>query len=163
VEGSETEGIFYTVYSMAQQFHEHKMDVIKNGSLNEKQKKNLSMLMGISSIFSDEQLLWNICICSDDETRDNEMVKLVYQRWTMATSVICFEIYLRYDHRNGSMMIVCLWAKFVKTIVETAIIAPQVMTNPDVTLNDLYDATAKIATGYGPFRTVALIKYDVEE
>jgi hypothetical protein len=35
--------------------------------------------------------------------------------------------------------------------VETAIIAPQVMTNPDVTLNDLYDATAKIATtGYGP-------------
>jgi hypothetical protein len=28
----------------------------------------------------------NICICSDDETRDNEMVKLVYQRWTMATS-----------------------------------------------------------------------------
>jgi hypothetical protein len=31
----------------------------------------------------------------------------------------------------------------------------------DVTLNDLYDATAKIATtGYGPFRTVALIKYD---
>jgi hypothetical protein len=47
VEGSETEGILYTVYSMAQQFHEHKMDVIKNGSL-EKQKKNLSMLMGIS-------------------------------------------------------------------------------------------------------------------
>jgi hypothetical protein len=46
--GSETEGILYTVYSMAQQFHEHKMDVIKNGSLNEKQKKNLSMLMGIS-------------------------------------------------------------------------------------------------------------------
>jgi hypothetical protein len=36
------------------------------------------------------------------------------------------------------------------------------MTNPDVTLNDLYDATAKIATtGYGPFRTVALVKkYD---
>jgi hypothetical protein len=46
--GKETEGILYTVYSMAQQFHEHKMDVIKNGSLNEKQKKNLSMLMGIS-------------------------------------------------------------------------------------------------------------------
>jgi hypothetical protein len=37
--GSETEGILYTVYSMAQQFHEHKMDVIKNGSLNEKQEK----------------------------------------------------------------------------------------------------------------------------
>jgi hypothetical protein len=40
--------VFFIVYSMAQQFHEHKMDVIKNGSLNEKQKKNLSMLMGIS-------------------------------------------------------------------------------------------------------------------
>jgi hypothetical protein len=26
---------------MAQQFHEHKMDVIKNGSLNEKQKKSV--------------------------------------------------------------------------------------------------------------------------
>jgi hypothetical protein len=40
VERPETEGILYTVYSMAQQFHEHKMD-IKNGSLNEKQKKKI--------------------------------------------------------------------------------------------------------------------------
>jgi hypothetical protein len=62
------------------------------------------------------------------------------------------------------MMIgVSVGAKFVKTIVETAIIAPQVMTNPDVTLNDLYDATAKIATGYGPFRTVALVKNMIVE
>jgi hypothetical protein len=38
------------------------------------------------------------------------------------------------------------------------------MTNPDVTLNDLYDATAKIATtGYGPFRTVALVKNMIVE
>jgi hypothetical protein len=50
-------------------------------------------------------------------------------------------------------------AKFVKTIVETAIIAPQVMTNVN-----LYDATAKIATtGYGPFRTVALVKNMIVE
>jgi hypothetical protein len=47
VEGSETEGILYTVYS-ASSTVSRKMDVIKNGSLNEKQKKNLSMLMGIS-------------------------------------------------------------------------------------------------------------------
>jgi hypothetical protein len=61
--GSETEGILYTVYSMAQQFHEHKMDVIKNGSLNEKEK----------SVYADGDLLvfsvmgaavGNICICS---------------------------------------------------------------------------------------------------
>jgi hypothetical protein len=56
------------------------------------------------------------------------------------------------------MIGVSVGAKFVKTIVETAIIAPHNVTN-DVTLNDLYDATAKIATtGYGPFRTVALVK-----
>jgi hypothetical protein len=61
------------------------------------------------------------------------------------------------------MIGVSVGAKFVKTIVETAIIAPQVMTN-DVTLNDLYDATAKIATtGYGPFRTVALVKNMIVE
>jgi hypothetical protein len=57
------------------------MDVIKNGSLNEKQKKNLSMLMGDLLVFSVmEQLLREYAL--DDETRDNEMVKLVYQRWT---------------------------------------------------------------------------------
>jgi predicted esterase YcpF (UPF0227 family) len=76
----------------------------------------------------------------------------------MATSDV-FVLKSIYDMTtgNGSMMIgVSVGAKFVKTIVETAIM-PQVMTNPDVTLNDLYDATAKIATtGYGPFRTVAL-------
>jgi hypothetical protein len=42
----ETESALYSTQQPG--FHEHKMDVIKNGSLNEKQKKNLSMLMGIS-------------------------------------------------------------------------------------------------------------------
>jgi hypothetical protein len=42
----------------------------------------------------------------DDETRDNEMVKLVYQRWTMATSDV-FVLKSIYDMTtgNGSMMI----------------------------------------------------------
>jgi hypothetical protein len=51
------------------------------------------------------------------------------------------------------MMIGFCGAKFVNTIVETAIIAPQANDNPDVTLNDLARWTAKIATtGYGPFQ-----------
>jgi hypothetical protein len=53
------------------------------------------------------------------------MVKLVYQRWTMATSDV-FVLKSIYDMTtgNGSMMIgVSVGAKFVKTIVETAIIA----------------------------------------
>jgi hypothetical protein len=117
VEGSETEGILYTVYSMAQQFHEHKMDVIKNGSLNEKQKK---------SVYADGDLLvfsvmgaaasGIFAYALDDETRDNEMVKLVYQRWTMATSDV-FVLKSIYDMTtgNGSMMIgVSVGAKFVK-------------------------------------------------
>jgi hypothetical protein len=86
------------------------------------------------------------------------MVKLIYQRWTMATSDV-FVLKSIYDMTTGtgSMMIGFCGAKFVKTIVETAISATGI--NPDVTLNDLYDGTAKIATtGYGPFRTVALIK-----
>jgi hypothetical protein len=37
--GSETEGILYTVYSMAQQFHEHKMDVIKMDLLTRNKRK----------------------------------------------------------------------------------------------------------------------------
>jgi hypothetical protein len=93
------------------------------------------------------------------------MVKLVYQRWTMATSDV-FVLKSIYDMTtgNGSMMIgVSVGAKFVKTIVETAIIAPQVMTNPDVTLNDLYDAAKIATTGYGPFRTVALVKNMIVE
>jgi Ni2+-binding GTPase involved in maturation of urease and hydrogenase len=64
VEGSETEGILYTVYSMAQQFHEHKMDVIKMDLLTRNKEK---------SVYADGDLLvfsvmgaasGNICICS---------------------------------------------------------------------------------------------------
>jgi hypothetical protein len=70
---------------MAQQFHEHKMDVIKMDLLTRNKRKSV-YADGDLLVFSVmEQLLGNICICSDDETRDNEMVKLVYQ-WTMATS-----------------------------------------------------------------------------
>jgi hypothetical protein len=35
----------------------------------------------------------------DDETRDNEMVKLVYQRWTMASDV--FVLKSIYDMTTG--------------------------------------------------------------
>jgi hypothetical protein len=101
------------------------MDVIKNGSLNEKQKKNLSMLMGISYFSVMGAAASGIfAYALDDETRD-EMVKLVYQRWTMATSDV-FVLKSIYDMTtgNGSMMIgVSVGAKFVKTIVETAISA----------------------------------------
>jgi hypothetical protein len=120
------------------------MDVIKNGSLNEKQKKNLSMLMGISYFSVMGAAASGIfAYALDDETRD-EMVKLVYQRWTMATSDV-FVLKSIYDMTtgNGSMMIgVSVGAKFVKTIVETAISAAG--NDSDVTLNDLYDATAKL-------------------
>jgi hypothetical protein len=45
------------------------------------------MLMGDLLVFSVmERCFGNIAYALDDETRDNEMVKLVYQRWTMATS-----------------------------------------------------------------------------
>jgi hypothetical protein len=59
------------------------------------------------------------------------MVKLVYQRWTMATSDVVLKSIYDMTTGNGSMMMigVSVGAKFVKTIVETAIIAPQVMTN----------------------------------
>jgi hypothetical protein len=51
--GSETEGILYTVYSMAQQFHEHKMDVIKMDLLTRNKRKSVSADGGSLSIFSD--------------------------------------------------------------------------------------------------------------
>jgi hypothetical protein len=59
--GSETEGILYTVYSMAQQFHEHKMDVIKMDLLTRNKRK---------SVYADGDLLVSdgsscqYCICS---------------------------------------------------------------------------------------------------
>jgi hypothetical protein len=48
----------------------------------------------------------------DDETRDNEMVKLVYQRWTMATSDV-FVLKSIYDMTtgNGYEEWVCLTGK----------------------------------------------------
>jgi hypothetical protein len=118
----------FFVYSMAQQFHEHKMDVIKNGSLNEKQTKKSVYADGDLLVFSVMGAAASgiFAYALDDETRDNEMVKLVYQRWTMATSDV-FVLKSIYDMTtgNGSMMIgVSVGAKFVKTIVETAIIAP---------------------------------------
>jgi hypothetical protein len=79
------------------------MDVIKNGSLNEKQKKNLSMLMGDLLVFSVmEQLLREyLYMLFDDETRDNEMVKLFIKDGPWATSdVFVLKSILRYDHRK---------------------------------------------------------------
>jgi hypothetical protein len=72
------------------------------------------MLMGDLLVFSVMEQLLQIFACLDDETRDNEMVKLVYQRWTMATSDV-FVLKSIYDMTtgNGSMMIgVSVGAKF---------------------------------------------------
>jgi hypothetical protein len=61
---------------------------------------------GSLSIFSDGAAASVFAYALDDETRDNEMVKLVYQRWTMATSDV-FVLKSIYDMTtgNGSMMI----------------------------------------------------------
>jgi hypothetical protein len=54
---------------MAQQFHEHKMDVLKMDLLTRNKRKK-SMLMGIFSIFSDgSSCLGIFAYALDDETR----------------------------------------------------------------------------------------------
>jgi hypothetical protein len=91
-----------------------------------KQKEKCIHVDGRSSyIFNNGQHFWYIAYALDDETRDDEMVKFIKDGpWLL---VICFEIYLRYDYRNWVYDDwVSVGAKFVNTIVETAIIAPQV-------------------------------------
>jgi hypothetical protein len=89
---------------MAQQFNEHKMDVIKT-VLNEKTKKNVSMLME-SLYFNNGAATSGIFAYALMKRQDDEMVKLIYQRWTMATSDV-FVLKSIYDMTTGtgSMMI----------------------------------------------------------
>jgi hypothetical protein len=55
------------------------MDVIKKWILLTRNKRNLS-IDGDLLVFSVMSSCFNICICLDDETRDNEMVKLVLSK-----------------------------------------------------------------------------------
>jgi uncharacterized membrane protein len=60
------------------------------------------MLMGDLLVFSVMGAASGIfAYALDDETRDNEMVKLVYQRWTMATSDV-FVLKSIYDMTTGT-------------------------------------------------------------
>jgi hypothetical protein len=76
--------VFFIQYTLWLSFTEHKMDVIKNGSLTRNKRKSVYADGGSLSIFSDGAAASGIfAYALDDETRDNEMVKLVYQRWTI--------------------------------------------------------------------------------
>lgn len=166
--GSETEGILYTVWSVTRQLAEHRTEIIEKGTLNEKQKKNLSMLLGDLIIFSvmGAGAAGIFKYALDEETRDDELVKLVYQRWIMATSdVFVLKSILDMTTGTGSMMIgVSVATRFVKSAAETAIIAPQVLINPDVSLEDLYTASnTMLKNAYGPFKSMEVIANLVSE
>lgn len=160
--GEPTEGILYTIWSMAQQLAEHKTSVLKNGTLNVKQKKNLSMLMSDLLVFSilGAAASGIFKYALDDETREDEMVKLVYERWSMATGDV-FVLKSIYDMTTGtgSMFIgVSIASRFLKSMVETAIIAPQVLIDPETTMEDFKSAAHNLAmSSYGPFKTVDIV------
>ena len=97
----------------------------------------------------------------DDETRDDELVKLTYERFQMATGdVFVLKSILDMTTGTGSMMIgVSIGARFVRSAIDVAIISPQVMTNPDVTLEDGYSAmNTMMKSAYGPWKTIDVVK-----
>lgn len=166
--GEPTEGIIYTLGSMARQLAEHKTSIFKNGTLNVKQKKNLSMLMGDLIIFgvlgAAASGIFKYAL--DDETREDEMVKLVYERFSMATGDV-FVLKSIYDMMTGtgSMFIgVSIASKFLKSMVETAIIAPQVLTDPETNMADFKSASNTLfRSAYGPFKTMDVISKAMSE
>lgn len=160
--GSDTEGILWTLWSILQQCYEYKTDIAKKGSLTEKQKKNLSLLTG-------DLLVWGTLGAAgaglfkyalDDETRKDETVKLLYQRWMMATGdVFVLKSITDMVTGTGSMMIgVSVLKKFAVSVADVAYIAPQVLTNPDVTAADLVSASkTMVKNAYGPAKSVEII------
>ena len=160
--GEPTEGILYTIWSMAEQLAEYKTEVFQKGSLHEKQKKNLSMLIGDLIVFSvlGAAASGIFKYALDDETRDDEMVKLVYQRWMMATSdVFVLKSITDMTTGSGSMFIGISTAKrFLMSAVDTALIAPKLLTDPDTTMADFTSAAQIMAkSAYGPFKSIDMV------
>jgi hypothetical protein len=160
--GEPTEGILYTIWSMAEQVAEYKTEVFQKGSLHEKQKKNVSMLLGDLIVFSvlGAAASGIFKYALDDETRDDEMVKLVYQRWEMATSdVFVLKSIVDMTTGSGSMFIGLSVAKrFLSSAVDTALIAPKILTDPETTLADFTSAAQIMAkNAYGPFKSIDMV------
>lgn len=159
--GQDTEGILYTVWSLAKQGYEYRTDFLKKKNLTENQKKNLSKLYGDLLIFTimgaAASGLFKYAL--DDEDRQDELTQLVYKRWMMATSdTFVLKSILDMTAGNGSIMVgVSVFNKALQSALHTAYVAPMVLIDEDTTIQDLYSASGVLAKSvYGPAKTFSV-------
>lgn len=161
--GSDTEGIVFTMAAVTRQLYEYNTDFLQKQSLTDNQKKNLSKLIGDIGIFSIMSFgaagIFKYAL--DDEQREDELVKLVYTRWQMATSdVLVLKSIGDLLTGTGSLAVGLSIAKRAAvSVINTAVIAPQVLIYDDVTLEDLQSAANHMGSSlYGPYKTLVLAK-----
>ena len=159
-QGQSTEGIMYTIQSIYRQLAEHKLDFNKKKSFTEKQKKNMSMLLGdvltMTTVLAAGAGVFAMAFDDDDEK--SEMAQLVYARWQMATGDVFFlKSLLDMTTGNSSMFIgVSIAARGVKSVLNAAMIYPQALVDPDLTTEDI------LAAQHNMLRSVAGIYKTME-
>jgi len=162
-EGEPTEGIVYTIQSMARQAAEHKFAVFQKGTLNDKQKKNISTLFGDLIVWGTlSAAAWGIFNYGlDDESRSNEAARLAYDRWMMATGdVFLMKSLTDVLTGNSSMLISASIASgAVKSIVDVSLIAPKALISGDeVSAEDYMTALHNVGKKLsGPYKSITLM------
>ena len=146
--GTATEGILYTVQSMARQLAEYKLEIFKKGTLEEHQKKNLSKLLADMFVFSamSAGAAGIFAAMFDDDDEKSDLAKLVYQRWMMATGdVFLLKSLTDMTTGNSSMFIsVSVGFRLLKAITNATVVSGQAIIDPETTVQDALRATNNV-------------------
>ena len=157
--GQAAEGILYSIAGMGRMLYEHKLEVLKSGSMSKIQKQNMSKLMGdmVIGVALSAAVYGMFRGLLDDDTRRNPMVKLSYDRFMMATGD-AFMIKSLYDMTtgNGSMFIgYSITARALQNSLQATYMMATVGFDDEIDGSDVSSASWHAASSfYGPFGTI---------
>lgn len=159
--GEETEGIWYTILHVVREIGEHRTNVLKDGTLSNKQKKNIATLMGdliVSGVLAAAATgIFRYGL--DDEERRDPLNNLIYLRFMMATTDVFFIASLfEISSGNSSMFIpVAIIRRMAGSYLDVLLIPLAMVTEDDYSEDDAL-ATINNALGntHGVYRTVEM-------
>ena len=163
--GSETEGIAFTLVSLARQAAEYKGEFLKKGELNEQQKKNIGKLLADVFVVTTLSLVASglFKYGLDDDDRKDPLIALVHQRWQMATGdVFLIKSLVDMFTGNSSMLItVSVMKRLVDTSLNLAWTAPMALIDPDVDYHDVLSAVNQVGRNLGGIYRTGELGYDL--
>lgn len=162
--GEASEGIWYTILHLVREVGEHKTAVFKDGTLSNKQKKNVATLIGdmsVSMILAGAAMgIFKYGL--DDEERKDPLAQLTYMRFMMATTDVFFLASLfEISSGNSSMFIpVAIMRRVLGSYIDVLLIPGAFLTEKDYTEEDaLSTINNALANTHGIYRTGEMV-YD---